>query len=52
MSSRGVYRDIARHSCESRNPENVLPSGLDARLRGHDEKNTPIPQLIAITFLG
>ncbi len=45
MSNRGVYCDINRHSCEGRNPENPVPSRLDARLRGHDEKNTPTPQL-------
>jgi sec-independent protein translocase protein TatA len=45
MSSRGVYCDIDRHSCEGRNPENSVPSRLDARFRGHDEKNTPTPQL-------
>jgi hypothetical protein len=34
---------MTRHSCEGRNPENALQSGLDARLRGHDEKNIPTP---------
>jgi hypothetical protein len=30
-----------RHSCESRNPANQIPVILDARFRGHEEKNTP-----------
>ena len=34
-----------RHSCESRNPAKLSPVDLDARFRGHDEKNTPTPQL-------
>ena len=47
LCSRRVYRDIVRHSCESRNPENVLPGILDARLRWRDErKNTLTPQLL------
>jgi len=37
----GVYWEIVCHSCEGRNPENSLAAGLDARIRGHDEKNTP-----------
>jgi hypothetical protein len=37
MSSRRVFCDPDRHSCESRNPENSVPGKLDARLRGHDE---------------
>jgi len=36
---------MAYHSCESRNAENALASGLDVRLRGHDEKNTSIHHL-------
>ena len=40
-----VYCDIGRHSSEGMNPENSVPSRLDARLRGHDVKNTPIPEL-------
>jgi len=39
MSSQGVHFDIGRHSCEGRNPENPVESGLDARLREQDEKN-------------
>jgi hypothetical protein len=48
LSGRGVYCDLGRHSCEGRNPENSVPSRLDARLRGHDEKNTLPPQLFDI----
>jgi hypothetical protein len=43
MSTRGVSPEIVRHSCEGRNPENAVPSELDARLRGLDIKNTPTP---------
>jgi len=46
LSSQGVYCDIVCHFCEGSNPENSLPSSLDARLRGHDGKNTPTPQII------
>ena len=42
MSSRGVFCDTGRHSCEGRNPENSVPSKLDARLRGMTNK-TPRP---------
>jgi hypothetical protein len=31
----GSFFDKARHSCEGRNPENALQSGLDARPRLH-----------------
>jgi hypothetical protein len=37
-----------RHSREGGNPESVrrfCSMRLDARLRGHDEKNTPTPEL-------
>ena len=50
MSSRGVYCDIDRHSCEGRNPENSVLSRLDARLREHDEKITPIHQIDRIPY--
>jgi hypothetical protein len=39
-----------RHSCEGRNPENNEPKALDARLRGHDVKNTPISELINFMY--
>ena len=42
----GSFFDMARHSCEGRNSENSLLSGMDARPRGHDEKNTPANQVI------
>ena len=42
MSSRGDNSDLIRHSCEGRNPEYAVPSGLDARLGGYDIK-TPLP---------
>jgi hypothetical protein len=51
MSSRGVYSVSDRHSCESRNPEYLVPGRLDARLRGHDGKNTPTPQLDKTFFM-
>jgi len=44
LSTRGVSPEIVRHSCEGRYPENAVSSELDARLRGHDIKNTPTPQ--------
>jgi len=50
MSSRGVYCDIDRHSCEGRNPENSVLSRLDARLREHDEKITPIHKIDRIPY--
>jgi len=52
MSSRKVYWEIVCHSCGGRNPVNFLAAGLDARLRGHDEKNTPPLQLNRFTILG
>jgi hypothetical protein len=48
MSSRGVYCDMVCHSYEGRNPESSLVAGQDTRLDGHDEKNTPIPQVDSI----
>ena len=33
----GSFCDTGRHSCEGRNPENLVQRNLDARLRGHDE---------------
>jgi hypothetical protein len=42
MSSRGVFCDTGRHSCEGRNPDNSVLSKLDARLRGMTNK-TPRP---------
>jgi len=45
LSTREVSPEIVRHSCEGRNPENAVSSELDARLRGHDIKNTPTPEL-------
>ena len=45
MSSQVVFSGEYRHSCEGRNPDNSATSILDARLRGHDEENTPIPDM-------
>jgi hypothetical protein len=42
--------DINCRSCGSRNPENSVLSKLDARLREHDEKNTPRPQIDRIPY--
>jgi len=39
LNPRGAYCNLDDHFCESRNPENVAPSRLDARFRGHDEKH-------------
>jgi len=44
LSTPGVSPEIVRHSYEGRKPENAVPSELDASLRGHDMKNTPIPE--------
>ena len=32
------------HPCEGRDPEDFVPSSLDARLRGHDEKSISSPR--------
>ncbi len=45
MRGRGVFKAKDRHSCEGRNPEYNGSINLDARLRGHDGKNSPTPQL-------
>jgi hypothetical protein len=34
-----------RHSREGGNPENDEPKALDTRLRGNDDKNTPMAGL-------
>jgi hypothetical protein len=50
LSSWWVYGDIDRHSCEDKNPENSLPTELDARLRGYDKKITPTLQQINLSY--
>ena len=40
IRARIIFCVKTRHSCEGRNPEKSVPNRLDARLRGHDEKNS------------